>query len=161
MHIIEEAQRSDAPAVADVICASIRELCGADHHDDSATISAWTAKKTRENTLGWIIDPGMVVLVSRAGQEIAAVGMLRGEEILLNYVAPAHRFAGHSKAILAAMEEMIRAAGFTEACLKSTVTAHRFYEVHGWHDSAPATYAQGLNRQPMAKSLAQEPGGQD
>ncbi|UOM34826.1 GNAT family N-acetyltransferase [Acuticoccus sp. I52.16.1] len=161
MHTIEEARRGDAPAIAAVLVASIRELCGEDHHHDPARIAAWTGNKTRETVLRWILDPEFCVLVSRAGGDVAreggetaGVGMVRGDEILLNYVAPAHRFAGHGKALLAAMEARIHAAGYTAARLTSTRTAHRFYEGHGWHETGPPKVEDGLAGQPMAKRLA-------
>ena len=46
----------------------------------------------------------------------------------------AHRFAGVSKALLAAMEEALLAAALATAPLISTVTAHRFYRSMGWSD---------------------------
>ncbi|WP_226581049.1 GNAT family N-acetyltransferase [Acuticoccus sediminis] len=156
MHKIEEATPGDAPRIAEVLTRSIRDLCAADHHDDPGLVTRWTANKTRENVLEWIMDPALAVLVSRDDGDIAAVGMIRGDTILLNYVAPGRRFTGHSKALLGAMEEHIRSAGYPSGRLESTVTAHRFYTVHGWYDIGPPTGCGGLTCQPMAKDVGEE-----
>lgn len=153
MHLIEPAKPEDAQAVATVLNASIHDLCEADHKGDRAVIETWTSNKTRDNALRWILDPEISVLVSRVRGEVAAVGAVRGDMILLNYVDPRHRHGGHSKALLAQMEALIHAAGHAVARLESTRTAHRFYESQGWHVTGPDVPGLGIMCTPMAKAL--------
>ena len=46
---IREADVTDAGACSKVLCASIIELCTADHNDDEAVIAKWTANKTPDS----------------------------------------------------------------------------------------------------------------
>jgi GNAT superfamily N-acetyltransferase len=86
--------------------------------------------------------------------KIAAVGSILGaDEIGLNYVHPAHRFRGVSKALLEAMESDLRNRGVAEAKLAATTTAHRFYLDAGWRDAGPAEDHGGLVCYPMRKRL--------
>ncbi|MCF3936761.1 GNAT family N-acetyltransferase [Acuticoccus sp. M5D2P5] len=151
---VEEATFADASAVARVLRASIAALCDADHENRRDLIERWSGNKTHEQAIAWIQDPKTIVLVSRAGSEIAAVGACGEGRILLNYVAPEHRFEGHSKALLRRMEEILRQKGTTCARLTSTITAHRFYSAAGWHDEGqPETSDGDLVGYPMAKDL--------
>ncbi|RYG98633.1 MAG: GNAT family N-acetyltransferase, partial [Alphaproteobacteria bacterium] len=87
---------------------------------------------------------------------IAAVGCIqRGNEIGLNYVHPAHRFQGVSRALLKAMEQAIRDAGFAEATLKATQTAHDFYRANGWHDAGDFYTGRWIDAWPMRKRLSE------
>ena len=82
---------------------------------------------------------------------MAAVGGCNtAREIILNYVAPAHRFSGASTALLAAMEA---ALGPGEATLSSTLTALRFYLRRGWSESGALERYAGMIAYPMRKQL--------
>jgi GNAT superfamily N-acetyltransferase len=75
------------------------------------------------------------------------------DEIGLNYVDPAHRFQGVSRALLAAMEVAMREAGASEGRLKSTSTAHQFYLDAGWSDIGPLYTGRFIDAWPMRKAL--------
>jgi GNAT superfamily N-acetyltransferase len=151
---IDAAQPADAAAIADLLVASITALCGPDHGHDPARVRAWTANKTAARAAQWIADPAVTVLVSRVGPDVAAVGAFRGDAVLLNYVAPAHRFAGHSKALLAEMESLMTKAGIARGRLTSTATAHPFYTAAGWRDVEDTPSAEGREGHAMVKELA-------
>lgn len=152
MIAIRPAVPADVPAMSAVLIASIRELCDADHRDDAEILSGWLRNKTPQMVLRMLERPGALLLVAERDGELAAVGCLNGpDEIGLNYVAPAHRFQGVSKALLAALEDRIRASGADRARLTSTGTAHRFYLANGWQDAGPAEADRGMLCYPMEK----------
>lgn len=154
MIAVRPAVPADAAAMSAVLTASIRELCSADHRDDAEILAGWLRNKTPEMVLKMLERPGARFLVAERDGEIAAVGCLNGPaEIGLNYVAPAHRFHGVSKALLAALEERIRQSGAGIAKLTSTGTAHRFYLANGWQDAGPTEADRGMLCYPMEKRL--------
>lgn len=151
---IRPALPADAPAMSAVLIASIRDLCSADHRNDREILAGWLRNKTPDMVLKMLERPGAQFLVAEQDGEVAAVGCLNGpDEIGLNYVAPAHRFQGVSKALLAALEERIRASGATLGKLSGTGTAHRFYLANGWQDAGPAEADRGMLCYPMKKQL--------
>ena len=91
-------------------------------------------------------------LIAECDREVAAVGGFNASRmIILNYVSPNHRFAGVSKALLAAMEE---ALGPGEATLDSTVTARPFYLAAGWLEVGPPKAYRMVDGYPMRKMLS-------
>ena len=150
---IVDAEAKDAEAIAALLVASITELCAADHNDDPAAVARWTANKTPQTVLGWIADPGQRVLVGWESERIVSVGAVAPGEILLNYVAPEHRFRGHSKAMLKVMEACLAMIGTDRVRLSSTITARRFYLANGWVEDGAADTVFGLRGIPMTKSL--------
>ena len=154
MIAIRPARPADAAAMSAVLTASIRELCTADHRNDPEILAGWLRNKTPAMVLKMLDRPGALFLVAERDGEFAAVGCLNGaDEIGLNYVAPAHRFHGVSRALLAALEDRIRAGGISLARLTSTGTAHRFYLANGWRDAGPAEADRGMLCHPMEKRL--------
>jgi len=154
MITVRPAMPADAVAMSAVLTASIRELCSADHRNDPEILAGWLRNKTPDMVLRMLERPGAQVLVAERDGEIAAVGCLNGpDEIGLNYVSPAHRFHGVSKALLAALEDRIRASGAIPGKLTSTGTAHRFYLANGWQDAGPAETDRGMLCYPMQKRL--------
>ena len=154
MITIRPAVPADATAMSAVLIASICELCTADHRNDPEILAGWLRNKTPDMVLRMLERPGAQILVAERDGEVAAVGCLTGpDEIGLNYVAPAHRFHGVSMALLAALEDRIRAAGATLGKLTSTGTAHRFYLANGWLDAGPAEADRGMLCYPMQKRL--------
>jgi GNAT superfamily N-acetyltransferase len=140
--------------MSEVLTASITRLCAPDHRDDPGLVASWIANKTPEMVARMLQTPGVHLFVAERDGEVAAVGaILRDNEIGLNYVDPAHRFAGVSKALMAGLEDAIRAAGIREARLKSTETAHRFYRSAGWHDTGEPRSDAPLAGWPMSKQL--------
>lgn len=148
------ATPADVPEMSRVLIASITQLCSLDHHDDPAAIAAWTANKTQDGVAAMLNEPQNQLLVAQLGGEIAAVGAVIGsDQIGLNYVDPAHRFKGVSRALLAGMEELMRQAGASEGRLKSTLTAHNFYHGAGWLDAGPLYTGRFIDAIPMRKTL--------
>jgi len=152
---VRRARLEDAEAMSRVLIASITVLCTADHRNDAAIISGWTRNKTPESVGRMIASPEGTMLVAEVNGEIAAVGcIIDPDEIGLNYVAPAHRWRGVSRALLEAMEDLLRRRGVTLARLTSTTTAHRFYLGAGWEDTWPEDRRRpGMVAYPMRKAL--------
>jgi GNAT superfamily N-acetyltransferase len=154
---VRPARADDVPAMSAVLTASITELCTADHRGDRAILERWLANKTPESIAGMLEDRGATFLVAEHDGEVAAVGCINEpDEISLNYVSPAHRFMGISKALLAGMEDHLRRRGATKARLSSTATAHRFYAANGWRDAGPCEADFGMTCQPMVKQLQRD-----
>lgn len=152
------ARVEDAGIAAYLLCDSIRDLCHADHRGDPALLASWLANKTEENFRRWFAGPGVTVLLAECDGMLAAVGAIgvEGEargEIMLNYVAPAMRWRGASKALVAALEDEARGLGLGRVHLASTATARSFYRALGYRDSGPAVEAFGLTAYPMARDL--------
>ncbi len=151
MITVRRAGPADAGAMSEVLVASIRELCTADHRGDPAILAGWLANKTPDRIAQWLTDPAGTILVAERNGEIAAVGgVSAAREITLNYVAPAHRFAGVSTALLGALEA---ALGPGPATLTSTATAHPFYRARGWSDAGGRDIFAGMTVFPMRKML--------
>lgn len=137
-----------------VLIASITELCALDHHNDPTAIANWTANKSPAGVRAMLASPNAEFFVAEVGGAVAAVGcVVNGAEIGLNYVHPAHRFRGLSRALLGAMEDAMRAAGTVEARVKSTETAHRFYLARGWQDAGEKYTGRFVDAWPMLKRL--------
>jgi GNAT superfamily N-acetyltransferase len=144
----------DAETLSQVLCASIRELCSADHKNDPELIARWTANKTPEHITRWIANSGLtLVLADRDGQPAGVGGISEDGQVLLNYVAPAHRFCGVSRAILTHLEATLAERGISKASLTSTETAHRFYRKAGWMDVGEPEIVFGIKGYPMEKEL--------
>lgn len=135
--IVREATPDDAEAMSAVLIASITELCGEDHRGRPEALAEWTANKTPQSIRGWFDNPENRLLVADEDGAILGVGGFNvSGEIILNYVAPTARFRGVSRALLAALEDGLRANGIAEARLDSTKTARRFYINAGWQEGA-------------------------
>lgn len=151
---IRNAQPADVENMCVLLCASIQELCAADHKNDAKTISAWCRNKTPKSVSSWLEDPEIELFVATINQEIAAVGALNiAGKISLNYVAPAHQFSGVSMAMLAHLEKALIKKGVSEAHLTSTATAHRFYIKRGWRDHGTPSTGGNVTGYPMVKTL--------
>ncbi len=151
MITVRAATVADAEAMSEVLIASITALCVADHQNRPEAVSRWLANKTPDGVRAWFGNPeNRLFVVERDGVIAAAGGINTRRQIILNYVSPAHRFAGVSTILLAAMEA---ALGPGDATLDSTETAHRFYLSRGWSDvGAPGQWA-GVVAYPMRKVL--------
>lgn len=145
--LVRPAQPEDVPAMSHVLIASITELCGADHGNDPHKIAAWTANKTPDGVATMLARDGLTLFVAEMDGSVAAVGATtdRGE-IALNYVVPAARFRGLSKALLAALEADLVDRGYAEGRLEATRTALRFYLSQGWTAAEPSSSCQSSCR---------------
>ncbi len=149
---IRRAAPADASVMSSVLIDSITELCAADHKDDPAAIASWLSNKSPDRIAEWFENPANTLLVAQCDREVAAVGGFNASRmIILNYVSPNHRFAGVSKALLAAMEE---ALGPGEATLDSTLTARPFYLAAGWLEVGPPKAYRMVDGYPMRKMLS-------
>ncbi|MBY3447011.1 GNAT family N-acetyltransferase [Rhizobium laguerreae] len=134
---VRKANKTDIPAMSRVLTASITSLCIEDHGNDSGRLHQWTKNKSEEGVGEMMDNPDQTVWVAEVSGEVAAVGAVAGDSIVLNYVAPEHRFRGVSKALLATMEVSLRDAGISLGKLVSTRTALRFYLASGWSELGP------------------------
>jgi GNAT superfamily N-acetyltransferase len=153
--VVRPAAPADVPAMSRVLTASITELCAADHRDDPALVKRWVANKTIPGVEQMMANEVVTLFVAESEGAVAAVGaIIEPDTIGLNYVDPAHRFGGVSKALLVAMEGELRKRGVRVGKLESTETAHRFYQDAGWQDAGPRTAQFGIASYPMRKALA-------
>ena len=151
---VRRATDADAEAMSAVLIASISRLCVADHRNDPALIAGWTRNKSPEGVRKMLAVADTALFVAEREGVVVAVGCTMGpDEIGLNYVHPAHRFAGASKALLAAMEQALREHGASAATLTSTATAHGFYRARGWQDAGPPRMDLSMPGYPMRKVL--------
>ncbi|MEM9224105.1 MAG: GNAT family N-acetyltransferase [Pseudomonadota bacterium] len=153
---IVDAEKKDADAISRLLVASITELCSPDHRGDDGLISQWTENKTVERVTQWIEDPQQRLLVGWERDELVSVGAIGPGIVHLNYVAPHHRFRGHSKAMLGVMEACLMMIGTPNARLTSTATAKRFYRTRGWIEAGEPIEMFGLMGFPMTKQLHED-----
>ena len=152
MITVRRARVEDAPAMSAVLIASITQLCELDHRNDPDLLAGWRENKSPERVAAWFNSPASTLLVAERSGEVAAVGgyFAADRVVSLNYVAPQHRFAGVSTALLAAIEAGL---GPGEASLESTQTARRFYESRGWQVAGDLAPHRGIDGYPMRKVL--------
>lgn len=138
-----------------ILRRSIIELCRDDHQDDAATLAAWLANKTPAHVHAWIGDTDNYLLIAEADGAVLGVAAMRNSgRISLNYVSPAARFRGVSKALLRALEDRARELGLLACSLESTQTARRFYLSIGYSEAGPPTPGFGVSLcHPMVKAL--------
>jgi len=152
--VYRPAEDSDASEMAEVLRDSIRELCVEDHGGDERPLQEWLANKTGDTIRLWLKNPANILLVAELDGEIAAVGgMQRHGHVILNYVAPAFRFQGISKGVMAELERRALQLGIGALTLESTVTAHRFYVGLGYRDMGEPGAKFGLRNYPMSKLI--------
>jgi GNAT superfamily N-acetyltransferase len=129
---VRPARHEDCAVLGQLRVASITQLCGPDHHGEASVIAQWAGDGSADKFLRLIGQPDSTLLVAERGGALVGLGARTGALVTLNYVHPAHRFSGISKAIMTALEEDMARAGITLARLNSTVTALAFYEARGW-----------------------------
>ncbi len=153
---IRDATPEDAVAACHVLRESISRLCVADHRNDPAILNAWLANKTPEMVAAWATQKGNSLLLAVEGGAVLAVGSVTDAgEITLNYVAPAARFRGVSRALLRALEVRAIERGNSRCTLTSTETAHRLYLSAGYvDDGAPTGKFSTRAGYPMSKEMA-------
>jgi GNAT superfamily N-acetyltransferase len=152
---IRDAAPDDAFAACHVLRESISRLCVADHRNDPAILNAWLANKTPETVAAWAMQRSNSLLLAVEGNAILGVGSVTNAgEITLNYVAPAARFRGVSRALLKALEARAAERGNNRCTLTSTETAHRFYQSAGYVDEGVPTGKFGTSSgYPMSKQI--------
>lgn len=151
---VRRARADDVPAMSTVMIASIKQLCFADHHGDPQVIAGWTRNKAPEWVARMLANPDLAMFVAETGGVVGAVGAINGADTIgLNYVAPAFRFRGLSRALLARMEAEMAVRGTEIGYLVSTQTALRFYRACGWQDAGPPEGGHNVDGYPMTKRL--------
>ena len=152
---IRDAMPEDAGDACEVLRRSIIELCVADHHNDPAILDRWLANKTPEIVASWIANRRSSVLVAVEGGAIIGVGAVTDDgEITLNYVSPAARFRGVSRALLGALEARAVERGNSRCRLISTETARRFYRSAGYDEDGAPQHKFGTSSSiPMSRRL--------
>ena len=148
--IIRAAGLPDAAAMSLLRAASVRHLCHADHHDDPAAIASWIGDHSPTKFIVLLQRQDVSLIVAEVDTEMVGLAGLSGDLVTLNYVHPAYRFQGVSKALMAALEQRMRDHGIGLGRLNSTATARRFYRSIGWSDAGAGTPEQGY---PMEKRL--------
>jgi GNAT superfamily N-acetyltransferase len=139
---IRPATIEDAVEACAMLRRSITELCRADHHDDPSILEKWLSNKTPDHVRSWITNPNSYVTIATDGATIIGVGAVTSSgEILLNYVSPAARFRGVSKAILKRLEIKALELGNARCALTSTETARRFYLSAGYMQQGSPTFS--------------------
>lgn len=153
--LVRPAIAADVPGMSRVLIASITELCIPDHGQSPERLATWTANKTPEGVSAMLANPMLRMLVAELDGRVAAVGAVvpGNGEVSLNYVDPAARFRGVSKALLAALEAELRRHGVVEAQLTSTTTARAFYHAAGWSEDAAPVACMGGEGHRMRKRL--------
>jgi GNAT superfamily N-acetyltransferase len=153
---IRPARIGDAVEACEILRRSITELCQADHQGDSRNLEAWLSNKTADNVLSWIANPNTFVVIATEGATIISVGAVTSSgEIILNYVSPAARFRGVSKAILKWLETKAVELGNARCAVTSTETARRFYLSAGYVQQGSPTVSFGrITGYPMVKQLS-------
>jgi GNAT superfamily N-acetyltransferase len=151
---VRQAAPADVEAMSAVLTASIRDLCAPDHGNRPEILNGWLANKTPAGVTKMLANPDATLFVAEYDGTIAAVGAVAADGAIgLNYVDPAFRFRGVSKALLAHMEAVLAERGFAEGRLTSTRTAHRFYRDAGWLDDGSPEHTFELESYPMRKPL--------
>jgi GNAT superfamily N-acetyltransferase len=153
---IRKATSEDAGPASLVARRSIVELCVRDHENDPAILQSWLANKTPEKFREWAAaaDDFCCVAEGDGGAILGVAYLARSGEIKLNYVSPEARFRGVSSALIAAIEAEAMRWGLIRITLKSTATAHRFYQERGYKDEGAAeTGRLKADIYPMAKPL--------
>lgn len=141
---IRHGHADDAADAVEVLTKSIEDLCDADHHGDSVLVGEWTANKNAQSWRNWVNDPTRLVFVGLLDGAIVGVGMMTtAGRIELNYVHPAARFKGVSKALMNRMEAEASRRGLSACRLETTRTASQFYTALGYR---PLTGDRELTR---------------
>jgi GNAT superfamily N-acetyltransferase len=144
--MVRDARPEDALAIARVHTRSWQ--VGYAHAFPSEALAAISVERRHDYMANYLrsLPSGAAVLVAELDGEVrgfASVGAAReGDgalgELYAIYVDPDYWGSGLGRALIAAAEERLRAAGFTETMLwvlEDNPRARRFYEASGWtHD---------------------------
>ena len=146
----------DAAAACEVMRQSIIELCVGDRRNDPEVLKRWLGNKTPAIVASWITQLDNSLLVAVEGDTILGAGSVTDAgQITLNYVSPAARFRGVSRALLRALEARALERGNRQCTLFSTETARRFYQTAGYvQDGPPRGLFGTASSYPMSKRLS-------
>ncbi|AHD02303.1 GNAT family acetyltransferase [Leisingera methylohalidivorans DSM 14336] len=150
---IRPATVFDVFAMSQVLIASIRDLCRADHGGDAAKIADWTADKSPAHIRSWIDGPGRYWLAERGGSAEAVGGLDPDGAVSLLYVSPNAAGRGSGSVLLGHLEAELRRADHSDGRLNATRTALGFYQHHGWQRVDAPEGCCGTSGVPMRKPL--------
>jgi GNAT superfamily N-acetyltransferase len=148
--LIRDATLADAEAMSLLRQASIRELCDADHNSDPAVIESWIGDPSPAKFIHLLDRADVILIVAELDGQFAGLAGLSGDLVTLNYVHPACRFQGVSKALMQALEARLVEQGIRVGRLYSTATALSFYRSIGWSEIGGGDADRGY---PMEKQL--------
>jgi GNAT superfamily N-acetyltransferase len=145
--LVRPATLADSEQALHVVRQSVIQLCGADHHDDPATLERWLANKTPEHFARWLAQPDGLVVVAELDGTVRGVGnVVRAGKIHLCYVEPGFERVGLGAAILRALEAQAREWGLSELSLESSCNGRGFYARHGYQSAGAPEEAFGVLR---------------
>ena len=157
--MIRPARSEELPVLSEVIGASITALCRADHRGDPERIRPWVASNSPMALASILNDPAQRLFVA-APDGVLAVGGIDWRHqpdgqgrIRLLFAAPEAQGKGCGRALLAALEDELRALGRVEARLTATNTALAFYRRQGWQPDDRAGGGGWLLGHPLRKRL--------
>ena len=153
--VVARAMPSQADDVCQVIRRSISKVCGPDYSHDPESMAELLSPNTSENLAEWIADPQNYPVVAAHNQTLVGFALIRGNEILLNYVAPEYIGQGVGHQLLMALESYANDQGCRELHCTSTITARSFYVAHGFQPFGKAQYiGKTAGEFPLRKMLA-------
>lgn len=159
MPLIRRAVVSDAPTIAQVHAASIREVCSEVY--PGPQIERWASTKRPERYLQSIAHSAF--FVAELDGELVGFSHLDLEsgEVHAVYVRPDRLRRGIGALLLVAVEAAAREAGLERIALRSSLNAVRFYEAQGFVAIQTSSFclAPGLDLActSMQKSLREAP----
>ncbi|WP_455924763.1 GNAT family N-acetyltransferase [Pseudomonas putida] len=144
----------DAGVVSRILERSIRGGCALDHRNDPCLVDAWLRHKRWDDVGRWLLDDALHLRVGRLEGKAAGVALaLASGEICLCYVLPEHFRRGVGRALMGAMEGILRRQGHRRAMLYSTRTASGFHQHLGYRQTGRPMRICGLLLLPMDKAL--------
>lgn len=153
--VVDHALPSQADDVCRVIRRSISKVCGSDYSHDPEAMAELLLPNTAVNLAKWIEDPQNYAVVATHQAAVIGFALIRGNEILLNYVAPEYIGQGVGHRLLTALESHAQSQGCRELHCTSTITAKRFYTAHGFQPFGKALYIGNIPGEfPLRKMLA-------
>lgn len=151
---VVEASADHADDACHVLRRSISEICGPDYGNDSGIMDEWLSNKTPQNLVSWIEDANNYAIVAVHQDAVVGFALLRGSEILLNYVVPEYLNQGVGYLMLSALERRAAVQGLSELRCMSTITARPFYVRNGFEKAGEAVYVgEIIGDFPLRKSI--------
>ena len=130
---IRTAGPDDAADACRVLCRSITECCGADHHAQPEVLQSWLGNKTPDNVASWIASPSNYTLVALRDGELVGISLLtQAGKLSLCYLLPEAHGLGIGKAMLDCVEAQARSWGVSVLRLHGTATARAFFSRNGY-----------------------------
>lgn len=149
---LRNAEKKDAPAIADVWVRSIRNLCAPYYTD--AQIASWTGSKTPEKILELIMESPFFMVAEMDGRVVGFASCSDFREIQAAlYVAPESTGKGTGRQLLTAYEEAAREHGLKTLHIHATVNGAGFYEKCGYERIGENALADGRRIVHVKKKL--------